>query len=59
MPTVTHQRKYQRTLTSDTYQISVACCSDFREMSDPSWKKCPYCGESITIEELQEITEES
>ena len=57
MPIVSHLKKFEKKLTSDTYQITTACCAKFREMN-PEWVVCPFCGEVITVEELTEVTEE-
>ena len=57
MPTVSHKKTFERKLTSDTYQITTACCASLREIK-PEWRVCPFCGEVITIEELTETTKE-
>lgn len=57
MPTVTHVKKYEKKLLSDAYQIRIPCCEELREVN-PKWRTCPYCGQEITIEELQEVVVE-
>lgn len=56
---VSHQRTYQKKLVSDKYVITMVCpCGKLKEV-DPTWSNCPFCGEAITITDLQDIVEES
>jgi NADH pyrophosphatase NudC (nudix superfamily) len=56
MPEIKHERKYTKSLEKDSYRITKSCCKKLGDV-DAKWEFCPYCGEAITILEVEDVVE--